>query len=218
VSVTTTIEKREPSVAGRLMIDLGPLLVFFLVNYFAPVPDMLKIFYATGAFMAAMIVAMMISYLRYRHISPLLWFSGIMVVILGGFTIWLHNDTFIKMKPTVYYVLISSLLAFGLATRRNLLKMVLGAAYPGLSERGWQLITRNWVIFFIVMAIANEAVWRTAAVVWPPEEATSFWIGFKLWGALPATFLFAIANVPMLMKHGMQLEPGKEEPPVPPSQ
>jgi intracellular septation protein len=208
--VTADTEKREPSVGARLLIDLGPLLVFFLVNFFAPVPDVLKIFYATGAFMAAMIVAMMISYLRYRHISPLLWFSGIMVVILGGITIWLHNDTFIKMKPTVYYLLIASLLVFGLATGRNLLKMVLGAAYPGLSERGWQLLTRNWAIFFAVMAVVNEAVWR--------NTDTSFWIGFKLWGFLPATFLFAIANVPMLMKHGMQLEKGKEEPPVPPVQ
>jgi intracellular septation protein len=211
VSVTADkAQKREPSVGGRLMIDLGPLLVFFLVNFFAPVPDVVKIFYATGAFMAAMIVAMMISYLRYRHISPLLWFSGIMVVILGGVTIWLHNDTFIKMKPTVYYLLIASLLVFGLATGRNLLKMVLGAAYPGLSERGWQLLTRNWAIFFAVMAVVNEAVWR--------NTDTSFWVGFKLWGFMPATFLFAIANVPMLMKHGMQLEPGKEEPPVPPVQ
>lgn len=203
-------EKREPPVGARLMIDLGPLLVFFLVNFFAPVPEMLKIFYATGAFMAAMIVAMMISYLRYRHISPMLWFSGIMVVILGGVTIWLHNDTFIKMKPTVYYVLIASLLGFGLATGRNLLKMVLGSAYPGLSEQGWKLLTRNWAVFFIVMAAVNEIVWR--------NSSTSFWIGFKLWGFLPATFLFAIANVPMLMKHGMQLEKGKEEPPVPPVQ
>jgi len=203
-------EKREPSVVGRLMIDLGPLLVFFLVNFFAPVPDLLKIFYATGAFMAAMIVSMMISYLRYRHISPLLWFSGVMVVILGGVTIWLHNDVFIKMKPTLYYVLIASILGFGLATGRNLLKMVLGAAYPGLSERGWKLLTRNWAVFFLVMAVVNEAVWR--------NSTTSFWIGFKLWGFLPATFLFAIANVPMLMKHGMQLEKGKDEPPVPPSQ
>jgi intracellular septation protein len=203
-------EKKEPSVLGRLMIDLGPLLVFFLVNFLAPVPDVLKIFYATGAFMAAMIVAMMFSYLRYRHISPLLWFSGIMVVILGGVTIWLHNDVFIKMKPTVYYVFIASLLGFGLATGRNLLKMVLGAAYPGLSEQGWKLLTRNWAVFFLVMALVNELVWR--------NSTTSFWIGFKLWGFLPATFLFAIANVPMLMKHGMQLEKGKEEPPVPPVQ
>jgi intracellular septation protein len=208
--VSVNVEKKEPSVFGRLMIDLGPLLVFFLVNFLAPVPDLLKIFYATGAFMAAMIVAMLVSYLAYRHISPLLWFSGIMVVILGGVTIWLHNDVFIKMKPTLYYVLIASLLGFGLATGRNLLKMVLGAAYPGLSERGWKLLTRNWAIFFVVMAIVNEAVWR--------NSSTSFWIGFKLWGFLPATFLFALANVPMLMKHGMQLEPGKDEPPVPPSQ
>lgn len=208
--MSVVAEKKEPSVLGRLMIDLGPLLVFFLVNFLAPVPDILKIFYATGAFMAAMIVAMMVSYLRYRHISPLLWFSGIMVVILGGVTIWLHNDVFIKMKPTVYYLFIASLLGFGLATGRNLLKMVLGAAYPGLSERGWQLLSRNWAVFFLVMALVNEAVWR--------NTSTSFWIGFKLWGFLPATFLFALANVPMLMKHGMQLEKGKDEPPVPPSQ
>jgi intracellular septation protein len=208
--VSSVADKKEPSVFGRLMIDLGPLLVFFLVNFLAPVPDILKIFYATGAFMAAMIVAMLVSYLRYRHISPLLWFSGIMVVILGGVTIWLHNDVFIKMKPTLYYVLIASVLGFGLATGRNLLKMVLGAAYPGLSERGWKLLTRNWAVFFLVMAVVNEAVWR--------NSSTSFWIGFKLWGFLPATFLFAIANVPMLMKHGMQLEKGKDEPPVPPSQ
>ena len=208
--MNVTAEKREPSVAGRLLIDLGPLLVFFLVNFLAPVPDVLKIFYATGAFMAAMIVAMLVSYLLYRHISPLLWFSGIMVVILGGVTIWLHNDVFIKMKPTVYYLFIASLLGFGLATGRNLLKMVLGAAYPGLSEQGWKLLTRNWAVFFVVMAFVNEAVWR--------NSSTSFWIGFKLWGFLPATFLFALANVPMLMKHGMQLAKGKEEPPVPPVQ
>jgi len=208
VSVAT--EKKEPSVLGRLMIDLGPLITFFVVNFLAPVPDMLKIFYATGAFMAAMIVAMLVSYLRYRHISPLLWFSGIMVVILGGVTIWLHNDTFIKMKPTLYYLLVAGLLGFGLATRRNLLKMVLGGAYPGLSERGWLLLSRNWAIFFAVMAVLNEIVWR--------NTDTSFWIGFKLWGFLPMTFLFGLANVPMLMRHGVEIDTAKTEPPVPPSQ
>ena len=187
-----------PGAGARLLIDLGPLLVFFLVNFFAPVPQTIKIFYATGAFMAAMLGAMLFSYVRYRHISPMLWFSGGMVVILGAVTIWLHNDTFIKMKPTVYYVLIASLLAFGLATGRNLLKMVLGAAYPGLSEEGWKLLTRNWAVFFLVMAIANELVWR--------NSSTTFWAGFKLWGFIPATFLFAAANVPMLLKHGLARE------------
>jgi intracellular septation protein len=202
-------EQRRASPAAKLAIDLGPLLVFFLVNGFAPVPGMLKIFYATGAFMAAMLVAMLLSQLRYKHISPMLWFSGGAVIILGGITLWLHDETFIKIKPTLYYTVIAALLLFGLWTRRNLLEMVLGSAYPGLSDEGWRILTRNWAIFFIVMAVLNEIVWR--------NSSTDFWVGFKLWGFLPATFLFAIANVPMLMRHGMKLEEGKEEPPIPPS-
>lgn len=205
-----TSEQRTASPGAKLAIDLGPLLVFFLVNGFAPVPGVVKIFYATGAFMAAMLVAMMVSYFRYRHISPMLWFSGAMVLVLGGLTIWLHNETFIKLKPTIYYTIAAGLLLFGLLTKRNLLQAVLGSAYPGLSERGWALLTRNWILFFIAMAIVNEAVWRTTS--------TDFWVAFKLWGALPATFVFALANVPMLMRHGLQLEKGKEEPPIPPTQ
>ena len=92
---------QEPQGAGKLLIDLGPLLIFFLVNFLAPVPSVLKLFVATGAFMIAMVAAMLFSALRYGRISPLLWFSGIMVVILGGLTIWLHDETFIKMKPTI---------------------------------------------------------------------------------------------------------------------
>jgi intracellular septation protein len=199
-----------PSAGARLLIDLGPLLIFFVTNFFAPVPATLKIFVATGAFMVAMMVAMLVSQLRYRHISPLLWFSGLTVVVLGGLTIWLHNETFIKIKPTIYYLVVASLLGFGMYTGRNLLKMVLGTIYPGLSERGWFLLTRNWVIFFAVMAILNEAVWRSTT--------TDFWVAFKLWFSLPATFLFMLGNVPMLMRHGFALEESKEEPPVPPTQ
>ena len=199
-----------PSAGARLLIDLGPLLVFFLANFFAPVPSTIRIFVATGAFMIAMILAMLISQLKYRHISPLLWFSGLTVVVLGGLTIWLHNETFIKIKPTLYYLLVAALLSFGLYTRRNLLKMVLGTVYPGLSERGWYLLTRNWVVFFLVMAVLNEAVWRSTT--------TDFWVAFKLWFFLPVTFLFMFANVPMLMRHGLALEDSPEEPPVPPTQ
>jgi len=202
-------EQRKASPAAKLAIDLGPLLVFFVVNGFAPVPGMLRIFYATAAFMAAMFIAMLISQIRYKHISPMLWFSGGAVIILGGITLWLHDETFIKIKPTIYYSVVAGLLLFGLWTKRNLLQMVLGSAYPGLSERGWAILTRNWAIFFIVMAVLNEIVWR--------NSSTDFWVGFKLWGFLPATFAFAIANVPMLMRHGMKIEEGKEEPPIPPS-
>jgi intracellular septation protein len=201
--------RQEPQGGAKLLIDLGPLLIFFLANFFAPVPNFLKIFVATGAFMVAMVVAMIFSALRYHRISPLLWFSGVMVVVLGGLTIWLHDRTFIQMKPTIYYALVAGLLAFGLATGRPLLQQVLGGTYPGLSEEGWKKLTRNWAIFFAFMAVLNEAVWRNTS--W------DFWIGFKLWGALPLTFLFAAANIPMLLKHGLMkddavpAEPGPVE-------
>ena len=195
---------REPGTAARLLTDLGPLVVFFVVNL------AVGIFAATGAFMVAITVAILVSLIRYRHVSPLLWFSAAMVIVLGGATLYFHSEVFIKIKPTIYYLIVASLLAFGLATQRNLLKMVLGTAYPGLSERGWQLLSRNWATFFVVMAVANELVWR--------NSSTSFWAGFKLWGFIPATFLFAAANVPMLVRHGLQLGDDTAEPPIPPTQ
>ena len=131
----TAVQTREPSGLARLAIDVGPLLIFFLVNFLAPVPGALKVFVATGAFMAAMVAALCFAAIRYRYVSPLLLFSAVMVIVLGGLTIWLHDETFIKIKPTIYYALVAGLLAFGLATNRPLLKMVLGSPYPALSER-----------------------------------------------------------------------------------
>ena len=201
--------KAEPQGGAKLLIDLGPLLVFFAVNFLAPVPQVARIFVATGAFMVAMIAAMVFSAIRYRRISPLLWFSGVMVVVMGGLTIWLHDETFIKMKPTIYYAFVAVLLGFGLWADRPLLQSVLGSTYPGLDKAGWTKLTRNWAIFFAFMAVINEAVWR--------NSSTQFWIGFKIWGALPLTFLFAAANIPMLMRHGLMrddavpAEPGPVE-------
>jgi intracellular septation protein len=198
---------REPSGLARVLIDIGPLVIFFLVNFVAPVPSAIKIFVATGAFMAAMVAALVFAAVRYRYVSPLLLFSGVMVVVLGGLTIWLHNETFIKVKPTIYYALVAALLAFGLATGRPFLKLVLGSAYPGLDEEGWRKLTRNWAIFFAVMAVVNEAVWR--------NSTTDFWIAFKLWGAIPATLIFAVANLPMLVRHGLTTEDPKPVEPGP---
>ncbi|HMJ93009.1 MAG TPA: inner membrane-spanning protein YciB [Allosphingosinicella sp.] len=197
-------ERPRPSVGAGLLLDYGPLLIFFLTNFLAPVPSLLRIFVATGVFMVAMIVSMLISQIRYRYISPMLWFSGIMVVIFGGLTLWLHDETFIKIKPTIYYATVSALLLFGLVTGRNLLKMMLGTAYPGLRERGWQILTRNWIVFFAFMAVANEAVWR--------NTTTDFWAASKLWLFIPATFIFIAAHLPMLLRHGL----GEEEAPEPP--
>jgi intracellular septation protein len=204
----TTGKSAAPSVGATLAIDYGPLALFFLANFLAPVPQALRIFVATGVFMVAMMAAMLVSQIRYRKISPLLWFSGVMVIVFGGLTIWLHNENFIKIKPTIYYALVAALLLFGLRTGRNLLKVVLGAAYPGLSERGWYLLTRNWILFFIVMAIGNELVWRMTT--------TDVWLTFKLWVFIPATFLFVAANMPMLLRHGLNAETARQEPPVAP--
>ena len=207
-SAAETPQPRKPGIGATLLIDYGPLLLFFVTNFAAPVPHETRIYWATGIFMAAMVAAMAFSLVRYRKISPMLWFSGIMVVIFGGLTLWLQNETFIKIKPTIYYLTVAGLLFFGLRTGRNLLKVVLGAAYPGLRERGWTLLTRNWIAYFVVMAGLNEAVWRMTS--------TDTWVAFKLWFFIPVTFIFAAANVPMLLKHGLGDEKPAEPPLAPP--
>ncbi len=199
---------RRPGLGATLLIDYGPLLLFFLTNFLAPVPQEAKIYWATGVFMAAMVAAMTISLARYRKISPMLWFSGIMVLVFGGLTLWLQERIFIQIKPTIYYLTVAGLLFFGLRTGRNFLKIVLGTAYPGLRERGWTLLTRNWIAYFVAMAVMNEAV----------RMLTSWdtWVAFKLWFFIPATFLFAAANVPMLLRHGLGDEAPAETPDLPP--
>jgi intracellular septation protein len=197
-------QRKEPSALARLGIDLAPLIIFFAGNYLR------GIYVGTMAFMVAITLAVIVSLVRYRRVSPLLWFSAFMVLVLGGITIFLHAEWVIKIKPTLYYLFVAGLLLFGLVTDRNLLKVALGTIYPGLSDRGWKLLTRNWIFFFCIMAIANEIIWRTTS--------TSFWLGSKIWGFVPATFLFALANVPMLLRHGLTLEAVEEKPPIPPSQ
>jgi intracellular septation protein len=203
----STNTRTEPQGGAKLLIDLGPLLVFFLVNFLAPVPAVLKIFVATGAFMIAIVAAMLFSALRFGRISPLLWFSGVMVLVLGGLTIVLHKAWIIKMKPTIYYALVAGILGFGLATGRPILQQVLGGAYPGLSADGWRKLTRNWAIFFVFLGILNEIVWRNVS--------TDAWVAFKLWFVAPATLVFAGANIPMLLRHGLMREEAKPVEPGP---
>jgi len=187
----------EPGVGMRLALDLGPLVVYF-ATYAATKHD---IFISTAVFMGVTAVAMLVSLIRFGKISPIQIFSAIMVLILGGLTIWLHKDWIIKIKPTIYYLTVTAILLWGLATGRPTLQMVLGQAYPGLDEEGWRLLTRNWAIFFLVLAIANELVWR--------NTSTSFWLSYKLWGSMPATLIFAACNVPMLMRHGLAADDNK---------
>ena len=202
-----------PSPLLRIAIDYGPLIVFFVVNWLAPEPQLSKIFAATTAFMVAMGVAMGASWWTTRHISPMLWISGALVLVFGSLTLYFHDATFIKMKPTFVYAAFSVVLAYGLATRKPLLQMLLEAAYPGLTAKGWRLLTINWSVFFAFMAVLNEIVWRYLAPN-PTDDLTS-WAGFKLWVAIPLTLVFAMLNIPMLLKHGLQLEK-PEDAPIPP--
>ena len=184
--------KREVGAAMRIALDIGPLILFFVAN------ARFGIFTATALFMIAIVIAMAVSYALVRRVSVIQLFSAFMVIVMGGLTLWLHDESFIKLKPTIYYGFVAGLLGYGLATGKPMLQSVLGSAYPGLEPEGWRKLTRNWALFFVAMAVANEAVWR--------NSTTQFWISYKLWGALPATMLFALANVPMLLRHGLAKE------------
>jgi intracellular septation protein len=190
----------------RLAIDIGPLAVFFLVNFLMRGPDIVKLLAGTAAFMVASAVAMILSRWKAGHISPMLWMTGTLVLVFGGLTLWYHDKSFIQFKPTFIYGMFASILAFGLATGRPLLQMMLEAAYPGLTEKGWRQLTINWTLFFVFMAVLNEIVRHKASY--------DFWVAFKLWGAIPLTLLFAFANLPMLLKNGLNTE--ETLPEVPP--
>lgn len=204
--MSTLPTKKPPLGAGqRLAIDIGPIAIFFLVNFLTPGLDIVKLLAGTAAFMVASIAAMIYSLIRAGRISPMLWLTGTLVLVFGGLTLYFHNKDFIQIKPTVIYAMLSAILVFGLLTGRPLLSLFLEAAYPGLSPLGWRKLTINWAVFFACLAVLNEVVRH--------EFSYAFWLGFKLWGVIPLTLLFAFANVPMLMKHGFTLN---DEGPVPP--
>ncbi|MEO7690398.1 MAG: septation protein IspZ [Sphingomonas sp.] len=189
----------------RLAIDIGPLAIFFLVNFLMRGPDIAKLLAGTTAFMIASAVAMIVSRWKAGHISPMLWMTGTLVLVFGGLTLWYHDKTFIQFKPTFIYASFAAILAFGLATGRPLLQMLLEAAYPGLTQKGWRQLTINWTIFFIFMAVLNEIVRH--------RFSYDFWLSFKLWGAIPLTLVFTFANIPMLLKNGLNAEGAAPIPP-----
>lgn len=197
-------EKRELSTGLKLAIDYGPLLIFFGVNSQAPGSDVDQAVAATAAFMVATAIAMLVSKLKTGHISTMLWVTGVVVGVFGGLTIYLHDERFIQVKPSIVYAVLSGTLFFGLLTGRPLLRTVLESGFPSLKPQGWHKLTRNFAWFFLAMVAINEAA----------RQILSFddWVTFKVWGVSALSFAFMFTQLPMLMKHSDE----EQEPPIPP--
>lgn len=220
---------------ARALVDYGPLALFFAANFLLPgetarrVVDaftgtltglgkveallMARVIVATAVFVIASAAAIAYARVRLRRVPPMLLVSAGLVIVFGGLTMWFRDPRFIQMKPTIVYVIMAATLGFGLATGRPLLAQLLGSAYPGLTDTGWRKLTVNWTIFFALMAAFNEAVWRGAAIAYGSARGWDLWAIYKVWVVIPVTLVFAMANVPMLMRHGLTLGDDKPVPP-----
>jgi len=178
----------EQSVAAKLLIELGPLLVFFGVN------AAYGIFAGTGAFMAATVLSLSLAWWLYHKVPVMPLVSAVIVLAFGGLTLYLQDDTFIKLKPTIVYTMFAILLIAGLFARKPVLALLFGPVF-NLTDEGWRKLTLRWAVFFIAMAVLNEYVWR--------NYSTDTWVSFKAFGFLPITFLFAMAQVPLMQRHGV---------------
>ena len=172
----------------KLALDIGPLILFFAAN------AKFGIYAATGTFMAAVLIALAVSYVLTKHVAIMPLVTAAIVLVFGGLTLVLHDDLFIKLKPTIIYVLFGGALMGGLAFDKPLLGMVFDSVFH-LREEGWRKLTVRWALFFFALAILNEIVWRT--------QTTDFWVSFKLFGVVPLTFLFAALQVPLLTKYAI---------------
>jgi intracellular septation protein len=178
--------KKEFNPLAKLLLEVGPLGIFFVAN------GKFGIFYATAAFMIATIASLTASRIFLKRIPMLALVTGVFVMFFGFLTIYLQDDTFIKIKPTIMNLLFACILAAGLYFRRPVLKFALGEVLQ-LEDEGWRLLTLRWIGFFIVLAILNEIVWR--------NFSTGTWVGFKSFGIMPLTFLFMMSQITLIMKH-----------------
>jgi intracellular septation protein len=203
----TTQAKPQLNPILKLVLDLGPLVLFFLANsrpaLFLPLVSPILpaeiasgeragIFVATAVFMAAIVVALAITYMLTRHLPVMPLVTAVIVLVFGSLTLVLHDELFIKLKPTIIYVLFGAVLLGGLAFGKTLLGMVFDSVFH-LTEEGWRKLTIRWALFFFALAVLNEMVWRT--------QSTDVWVSFKVFGVMPLTFAFAALQYPLLTKY-----------------
>jgi intracellular septation protein len=175
----------------KFLIELGPLVVFFATYGFA------GIYWATGVLMVMAVLAVPASWKLLGHVSPIPVATAVLVTVFGGLTLWLDDPSFIKMKPTIINLLFAGTLLVGVWMRRPFLKMMFGEAF-NLSEVGWQKLTVRWIFFFLVLAVVNELVWRNFS------EAA--WVNFKVFGILPLTMLFAMAQIGLIKRYELKTD------------
>jgi len=170
----------------KLALEMGPLIVFFITNWYG------GIFWGTGTFMIATVVALTLSRWKYGRIPLMPLITGVFVLVFGSLTIWLHDDLFIKLKPTIVNTLFASILFTGLVFGHSLLKYIFSEVL-NLRDEGWRILTIRWAFFFVFLAILNEIIWRSFS--------TDFWVTFKVFGLMPITFTFALAQVGLIQKY-----------------
>jgi intracellular septation protein len=186
----------------KIIEEFAPLATFFVLNSRGPQwfdrPESESLLIATAGFMAAMALALASTYARGAKPNNMTLASAGFIFVFGGITLFLQDETFIKIKPTLVYILFASILGFGLLRGQSYLQRLMGDMLP-MEPAGWLVLTRRWVGFFIFLAALNEAVWRT--------QTTDAWVSFKVFAILPLTFGFMILQMPLLKKHGALSEP-----------
>ncbi len=179
-------DKPQLPIGLKLALDLGPLVLFFAAN------ARYGIFVATATFMVAVVVALAVSYALTRQLPIMPLVTAVIVLVFGGLTLILQDELFIKLKPTIIYLLFAGVLLGGLAFGKPLLGMVFDSVFH-LTAEGWRKLTLRWAVFFLFLAVLNEIVWRT--------QTTDVWVSFKVFGVVPLTFLFGALQYPLLTKY-----------------
>ena len=187
-------EHKKPGSSWMLLVDYGPLLTFFAVYKLAGA-GLQGALAGTFAFMIAIVIAVIIGVTVLRRVPPMVWLLAVLIIGFGGITLYLRDPRYIEMKPTIIYLLFALMLFVGLLKGKPLLRWLFGPAFPGLTDEGWLKLSRNWGLFFLALAAANEVMRATLSF--------DTWLTVKVWGVSTVSFLFAIANVPMLLRHGL---------------
>ncbi|MBN8971871.1 MAG: septation protein A [Rhizobiales bacterium] len=183
------MDKKQPHPMFKLATELGPLLIFFFAN------AKFNLFVATGAFMVAIVVALVASWMVTRHIPVMALVTGVIVLVFGTLTLVLHDETFIKVKPTIIYGLFAAVLGGGLLFGRSFIAILFDQMF-NLTSEGWRKLTSRWALFFVAMALLNEVIWRT--------QTTDFWVAFKAFGVIPITMVFAMLQMPLIKRYSRE--------------